>query len=112
VSAPDGKLRKVIVFSQIDNATRFVMHSYLAIADGEDAAAQEYGLKQTILTYGLTRIYYVDRRPAYVAHSWPRTPHPSSSLARRPLEALPMEPQLPTKPAATGRLALQPALRG
>jgi transposase InsO family protein len=67
--APDGKLRKVIVFSQIDNATRFVLHSYLAIVDGEDAATQERGLKQAILKYGLPRAYYVDRGPAYIAHS-------------------------------------------
>ena len=39
--APDGKLRKVILFSQIDNATRFTSHSYLAIVDCENAAAQE-----------------------------------------------------------------------
>jgi len=69
VIAPDGKLRKVILFSQIDNATRFIVHSYLAIVDGEDAAAQEYGLKQAILKYGLPRTYYVDLGPAYIAHS-------------------------------------------
>jgi transposase InsO family protein len=69
VIAPDGKLRKVILFSQIDNATRFVLHSYLAIVDGEDAATQERGLKQAILKYGLPRAYYVDRGPAYIAHS-------------------------------------------
>jgi putative transposase len=69
VIAPDGKLRKVILFSQIDNATRFIVHSYLAIVDGEDAAAQEYGLKQAILKYGIPRTYYVDLGPAYIAHS-------------------------------------------
>jgi len=69
VIAPDGKLRKVILFSQIDNATRFILHSYLVIVDGEDAAAQEYGLKQAILKYGVPRVYYVDRGPAYIAHS-------------------------------------------
>jgi transposase InsO family protein len=69
VIAPDGKLRKVILFSQIDNATRFLLHSYLVIVDGEDAAAQEYGLKQAILKYGVPRVYYVDRGPAYIAHS-------------------------------------------
>jgi transposase InsO family protein len=69
VIAPDGKLRKVILFSQIDNATRFVLHSYLAVVDGEDAATQEYGLKQAILKYGVPRSYYVDRGSAYVAHS-------------------------------------------
>lgn len=69
VIAPDGKLRKVTLFSQIDNATRFILHSYLVIVDGEDAAAQKYGLKQAILKYGVPRVYYVDRGPAYIAHS-------------------------------------------
>ena len=69
VIAPDGKLRKVILFSQIDNATRFILHSYLAVVDGEDAATQEAGLKQAILKYGVPRAYYVDRGPAYIAHS-------------------------------------------
>jgi transposase InsO family protein len=69
IVAPDGKLRKVILFSQIDNATRFVVHSYFAIVDGETAAAQEHGLKQAILKYGLARAYYVDLGAAYVAHS-------------------------------------------
>jgi len=69
VIAPDGKLRKVILFSQIDNATRFILHSYLAVVPGESAAAQEYGLRQAILKYGLPRVYYVDRGPAYIAQS-------------------------------------------
>jgi len=69
VIAPDGKLRKVILFSQIDNATRFLFHSYFAVVDGEGAAAQEYGLKQVLLKYGPPRAYYVDRGPAYTAHS-------------------------------------------
>jgi transposase InsO family protein len=69
VIAPDGKLRKVILFSQIDDATRFILHSYLVIVDGETAAAQEYGLRQAILKYGLPRTYYVDRGSAYIAHS-------------------------------------------
>lgn len=69
VIAPDGKLRKVILFSQIDNATRAILHSYFAVAAGENAAAQEYGLKQVLLKYGLMRAYYVDRGPAYIAQS-------------------------------------------
>ena len=69
VVMPDGKLRKVILFSQIDNATRGVLHSYFAIAEGENAVAQEYGFKQAILKYGRFRAYYVDRGPAYIAHS-------------------------------------------
>jgi transposase InsO family protein len=69
VIAPDGKLRKVILFSQLDNATRAILHSYFAVVDGESAAAQEYGLKQVLLKYGLMRAYYVDRGPAYIAQS-------------------------------------------
>lgn len=69
VIAPDGKLRKVILFSQIDNATRAVLQSYFAVTDGENAAAQEYGFKQALLKYGLFRAYYVDRGPAYIAQS-------------------------------------------
>ena len=69
VIGPDDKLHKVILFSQIDNATRFILNSHLAIVDGEDAATQERGLKQAILKYGLPRAYYVDRGPAYIAHS-------------------------------------------
>lgn len=69
VIAPDGKPRKAILFSQIDNATRFVLHSYFVIADGESPAAQEAGLKEAIRKYGLPRAYYVDRGPAYKTHS-------------------------------------------
>lgn len=69
VIAPDGTLRKVILFSQIDNATRFILHSYLVIADGEAPAAQEAGLLQAIRKYGLPRAYYVDRGPAYKTDS-------------------------------------------
>jgi transposase InsO family protein len=67
VIAPDGQIRKSYLLSQIDNATRFIVHSYFALS--EDAAAQEYGLKQAILKYGPPRGYYVDRGPAYIAMS-------------------------------------------
>jgi transposase InsO family protein len=67
VIAPDGQTRKSYLLSQIDNATRFIVHSYFALS--ESAEAQEYGLKEAILKYGLPRAYYVDRGPAYVAHS-------------------------------------------
>jgi len=69
VVAPDGTLKKAILFSQIDNATRFVAHSYFCLVKGEDSAAQEYGLKEAILKFGLPRAYYVDRGPAYIAKS-------------------------------------------
>jgi transposase InsO family protein len=69
VIAPDGSLRKALLFTQIDNATRYVPHSYFCLSKGEDAPAQEYGLKEAILKYGPPRSYYVDRGPAYVAQS-------------------------------------------
>ena len=64
---PDGKLGKSYLLTQIDCATRFAPYSYFA--SGEGAWRQEYGLKQAILRYGPPRAYYVDRGPAYVAHS-------------------------------------------
>lgn len=67
VLGPGHKLHKSYLLSQIDNATRFVPHSYFALS--EDAAAQEYGLKQALLKYGLSRAYYVDRGAAYIATS-------------------------------------------
>ena len=67
VVGPDGRVRKSYLLSQIDNATRFILHSYFALS--EDACAQEYGLKQAILKYGLPRTYYVDRGSAYIAWS-------------------------------------------
>jgi transposase InsO family protein len=67
VIGPDGKLRKSYLLSQIDNATRFMPHSYFALS--ESACAQEYGLKQAVLKYGPPRMYYVDRGPAYIAQS-------------------------------------------
>jgi transposase InsO family protein len=67
VIAPDGKLRKAYLLSQIDAATRFLPHSYFALSEG--AVNQEYGLKQAIAKHGLPRAYYVDLGSAYIAHS-------------------------------------------
>ncbi|HKO07450.1 MAG TPA: DDE-type integrase/transposase/recombinase [Alphaproteobacteria bacterium] len=67
VLGPDGGIHKSYLLSQIDNATRYIVHSYFALSEG--AAAQEYGLKQATLKYGIARAYYVDRGSAYVAHS-------------------------------------------
>jgi transposase InsO family protein len=67
VIAPDGKLRKSYLLSQIDGATRYVCHSYFAL--GEGAVEEEHGLKQSLLKHGPPRIYYVDRGPAYIAKS-------------------------------------------
>jgi putative transposase len=67
VLGPDGRLCKSYMLSQIDNATRFILHSYFALSEG--AEAQEYGLKQALLKYGIPRAYYVDRGSAYTAHS-------------------------------------------
>ena len=67
VVAPDGRLRKAYLLSQIDGATRYLPHSYFALSEG--AADQEYGLKQAIAKYGLPRTYYVDLGSAYIAGS-------------------------------------------
>ena len=67
VVAPDGRIRKSYLLSQIDDATRYIVHSYFALSEGSEA--QEHGLKQAILKYGLPRAYYVDRGSAYVARS-------------------------------------------
>jgi transposase InsO family protein len=67
VIAPDGVLRKAYLLSQIDCATRFVVHSYFAVSEG--AVEEEYGLKQALLKHGVPRAYYVDRGPAYIAKS-------------------------------------------
>lgn len=67
VIAPDGKLRKAYLLSQIDGATRYIVHSYFAV--GEGAVEQEYGFRQAVAAYGPPRLYYVDRGPAYIADS-------------------------------------------
>lgn len=67
VLAPDGKPHKSYLLSQIDGATRFIVHSYFALSEG--AAEQEYGLKQAVLKHGLPRAYYVDLGSAYIATS-------------------------------------------
>ena len=67
VIAPDGSVRKAYLLSQIDGATRYVLHSYFALSEG--AVDQEHGFKQAILKHGLPRAYYVDLGPAYIARS-------------------------------------------
>lgn len=64
---PDGRLRKVYLLSQIDSATRFLLHSYIGPSEG--AVAQEYGLREAMLPTGRPRGYYVDHGAAYVAKS-------------------------------------------
>jgi transposase InsO family protein len=65
--APDGRIRKAYLLSQIDAATRFITHSYFALAEG--STAHEYGFKQAILKHGPPRTYFVDRGAAYWATS-------------------------------------------
>ncbi len=67
--AADGSIRKVTLFTQLDNATRYVLHSFFAWGDGEGAVSQEYGFKQALLAHGRPLAYYVDRGPAYRAGS-------------------------------------------
>ena len=67
VLAPDGRVRKSYLLSQLDGATRFVPHSYFALA--EDSVAHEHGFKQALLKHGPPRTYYVDLGAAYVSTS-------------------------------------------
>lgn len=67
VIAPDGRIRKAYMLTQIDAATRFVTHSYFALT--ENSIAHEYGFKQSVLKHGPPRTYYVDRGAAYWATS-------------------------------------------
>jgi putative transposase len=67
VLLPGGRLGKAYLLSQIDSASRFIVHSYLSV--GEQDVDQEHGLRQAILKYGVPRVYYVDRGPAYTARS-------------------------------------------
>jgi transposase InsO family protein len=63
----DGVLRKTYLLTQLDVASRFVIHSQFFLS--EDAAHQEDGLRHAITGHGLPRTYYVDRGPAYIAES-------------------------------------------
>jgi putative transposase len=67
VILPSGKLHKSYLLTQLDCASRFALHSYFS--PSENAIAQEYGLRQAVQRYGTSRAYYVDRGPAYIAHS-------------------------------------------
>ena len=53
VIGPDGRLRKAYLLSQIDGATRYIMHSTFALSEG--AVEQERGLKELILKHGPPR---------------------------------------------------------
>lgn len=65
--APDGRVRKSYLLSQIDSATRFVPHSFFALSEG--AVEHERGFREAWLLYGRPRGYYVDRGSAYKAAS-------------------------------------------
>jgi putative transposase len=67
VIQPGGTLHKSYLLTQLDCATRYAPYGYFAC--GEAAVEQEYGLKQAVLRYGPPLAYYVDRGPAYIAHS-------------------------------------------
>jgi len=67
VIAPDRRLRKSYMLTQLDAATRFVPHSYFALS--EDAPDHEYGFKQAVLKHGPPRAYYVDLGAAFTAGS-------------------------------------------
>lgn len=63
----DGRLRKSYMLTQLDGATRYVVHSAFYLS--EAAIDHEDGFKQALLKHGLVRAYYVDRGAAYVAGS-------------------------------------------
>jgi transposase InsO family protein len=63
----DGRVGKAYLLSQIDSASRYLSHSYFA--PNEQDSDQEHGLHQAVLKYGVPRVYYVDRGPAYIARS-------------------------------------------
>jgi transposase InsO family protein len=67
VVGPDGTLRKAYLLTEIDCATRFVLHSFFALSEG--AVEHERGFKQALLKHGRPRTYYVDRGSAYIATS-------------------------------------------
>ncbi|MBK9000780.1 MAG: DDE-type integrase/transposase/recombinase [Myxococcales bacterium] len=69
VLAAGGRLKKTILFSELDCATRYVIESRFVIARGERPEDHELGLKNALLKAGLFRTYYVDRGPAYRAGS-------------------------------------------
>lgn len=67
VIAPDARLRKSYLISEIDSATRFVPHSFFALSEG--AVEHERGLREALQKYGRPIKYYVDNGSAYKAHS-------------------------------------------
>lgn len=67
VIAPDGRVRKSYLLSQIDSATRFIVRSFFALSEG--AVQHECGFREALLVYGRPRGYYIDRGSAYVALS-------------------------------------------
>jgi len=67
VIAPDGRVRKSYLLSQIDSATRFVPHSFFAVSEG--AVEHERGFREALLKYGRPGGYYIDRGSAYKAAS-------------------------------------------
>ncbi|MBK8999606.1 MAG: integrase [Myxococcales bacterium] len=69
VLAAGGRLKKTILFSELDCATRYVIESRFVIARGERPEDHEPGSRNALLKAGLFRTYYVDRGPAYRAGS-------------------------------------------
>lgn len=67
VAWPSGPPRKAYLLSQIDCATRHLVHSFFAPSEG--AVEQERGLRAAIEKGGVPRAYYVDLGSAYIADS-------------------------------------------
>jgi transposase InsO family protein len=64
---PQGPPRKAYLLSQIDCATRHMVHSFFAPSEG--AVEQERGFRRAIEKAGVPRTYYVDLGSAYRADS-------------------------------------------
>ncbi|MGO9835249.1 MAG: integrase [Polyangiaceae bacterium] len=67
VAWPSGPPRKAYLLSQIDCATRHMIHSFFAPSEG--AVQQERGFRAAVDKSGLPRVYYVDLGSAYIADS-------------------------------------------
>jgi transposase InsO family protein len=67
VAWPKGPPRKAYLLTELDCATRHVVHSFLA--PQETAVQHELGFRRALEKGGLPRAYYVDLGAAYVADS-------------------------------------------
>lgn len=65
--AYDNRLVKSYLLTQLDAATRYVVHSRFYPSEG--AVDHEHGLREAFMRHGLPRTYYVDQGAAYRSDS-------------------------------------------